>query len=332
MDKAQRIDVRRLISYSVITSIVLLTIVAVFMSLSDIRYVLKAAQSVHMIAVAAALALTTVPLTALRLYVALRDLGERDIKLKDLMKVSAAQSYASLVVPGFYIGGEMVTISYLVVKNVSFRRAVDVVTLRYVTEVITISVIGMSAIALLAPSLFPVFVLLAAYLTSYLVLYLFVIRGAFGHLISKVVHGVIRRSGFVRKIISSIGLNIMVDLDISPLRLSRLSHLVMFLASLAQVLLHGLAFKIVLDLLNVNASLIEATMMFISYTALVFVSPLPCYAGIGELANYYILSALGLSGVYLIFNALIRIVLNVIPILALAYPSIRFIKREILRA
>ncbi len=57
----------------------------------------------------------------------------------ELIKIAAAQTFTSLLIPGFYIGGEAVSIAYLTLKGLPTTRATEGIVLRYTVDTITLT-------------------------------------------------------------------------------------------------------------------------------------------------------------------------------------------------
>jgi len=67
--------------------------------------------------------------------------------------------------------------------------------------------------------------------------------------------------------------------------------------------------------LGVHISLIMGVLITSSYVVLTYISILPGSAGIGELANLYILDILGLGDYYLAYDIWFRVITYMVPLI-----------------
>ena len=330
MFRIQTLSLRKLITYTITTTLAILTICTTFLSLTKFQPILNSS-NIFDIIIATLLSLLVIPLTVIRLYFLIRDCGI-NMSIKDLVKVSTAQTYASLVIPGFYVGGEMITIAYLIKNGLDFKRSVEIITLRYVIDTLTLCLITILLIFVLNVPILIVLILSGIYFTIYTFLYLLVTKGIFGKFMSKLVGKVISKSKLISRILEGTGFSITLFLNFEerPLKLSLKTHVILFLASFLQIFTLGLAVLFICYSIGLNIDLNRAILIQAAYTILTFVSIFPCALGLGELANFYTLLTLGLERMYMSFNAIFRLAIHVLPISILAYPSSKFINKEIL--
>ncbi len=79
---------------------------------------------------------------------------------------------------------------------------------------------------------------------------------------------------------------------------------------------------------GVHINVLTGILISSSYIVLTYISILPGSAGIGELANLYILNSLGLGNYYLMYDVWFRVVTYIVPLIILM-PAFLSISRKL---
>ncbi|MCG2863304.1 MAG: flippase-like domain-containing protein [Vulcanisaeta sp.] len=240
-----------------------------------------------------------------------RGIGFR-VGTRELIKVAAAQTFASLLMPGFYIGGEAVSIAYLTSRGLPTTRATEGIVLRYTVDTVTLTLIVL-LLYLTRVATIPYIALLitSALFIAYTVLLMSILSARLGRYIE----------GFLKVISSrtSLASNFIVinrD-DTYGVKLTLLDYTIIFALSIAQWVLSGLNILLIFYAFGVHISLLTGILINSLYVVLTYVSILPGSAGIGELANLYILDNLGLGNYYLAYDIWFRVVTYMAPLIML---------------
>ncbi|MFP3216525.1 MAG: lysylphosphatidylglycerol synthase transmembrane domain-containing protein [Vulcanisaeta sp.] len=240
-----------------------------------------------------------------------RGIGFR-VGTRELIKVAAAQTFASLLMPGFYIGGEAVSIAYLTSRGLPTTRATEGIVLRYTVDTVTLTLIVL-LLYLTRVATIPYIALLitSALFIAYTVLLMSILSARLGRYIE----------GFLKVISSrtSLASNFIVinrD-DTYGVKLTLLDYTIIFALSIAQWVLSGLNILLIFYAFGVRISLLTGILINSLYVVLTYVSILPGSAGIGELANLYILDNLGLGNYYLAYDIWFRVVTYMAPLIML---------------
>ncbi|MCG2870032.1 MAG: flippase-like domain-containing protein [Vulcanisaeta sp.] len=256
--------------------------------------------------------ITQLALVGVRLSVIFnRGIGFR-VGTRELIKVAAAQTFASLLMPGFYIGGEAVSIAYLTSRGLPTTRATEGIVLRYTVDTVTLTLIVL-LLYLTRVATIPYIALLitSALFIAYTVLLMSILSARLGRYIE----------GFLKVISSrtSLASNFIVinrD-DTYGVKLTLLDYTIIFALSIAQWVLSGLNILLIFYAFGVHISLLTGILINSLYVVLTYVSILPGSAGIGELANLYILDNLGLGNYYLAYDIWFRVVTYMAPLIML---------------
>jgi uncharacterized protein (TIRG00374 family) len=256
--------------------------------------------------------ITQLVLVGVRLSVIFnRGIGFR-VGTRELIKVAAAQTFASLLMPGFYIGGEAVSIAYLTSRGLPTTRATEGIVLRYTVDTVTLTLIVL-LLYLTRVATIPYIALLitSALFIAYTVLLMSILSARLGRYIE----------GFLKVISSrtSLASNFIVinrD-DTYGVKLTLLDYTIIFALSIAQWVLSGLNILLIFYAFGVHISLLTGILINSLYVVLTYVSILPGSAGIGELANLYILDNLGLGNYYLAYDIWFRVVTYMAPLIML---------------
>ena len=240
-----------------------------------------------------------------------RGIGFR-VGTRELIKVAAAQTFASLLIPGFYIGGEAVSIAYLTSRGLPTARATEGIVLRYTVDTVTLTLIVL-LLYLTRVATIPYIALLitSALFIAYTVLLMSILSARLGRYIE----------GFLRVISSRTSLAssfIVINRDDTyGVKLTLLDYTIIFALSIAQWVLSGLNILLIFYAFGVHISLLTGILINSLYVVLTYVSILPGSAGIGELANLYILDNLGLGNYYLAYDIWFRVVTYMAPLIML---------------
>ncbi len=256
--------------------------------------------------------ITQLSLIGIRLSIIFnRGMGYK-IRPMELIKVVAAQTFASLLVPGFYIGGEAVSIAYLTFKGLPTTRATEGITFRYTIDTITLTSLVL-ILYLFSLVIIPYIALIMALilLMAYAILFITIVSARLGKYIEYMFRFINSRIKIIRNFI------LMNESEIYGLKLSLVDYFVLFLVSIIQWLLSGLNVMLIFYAFGVHISIITGVLISSSYTILTYISVLPGSAGIGELANLYILSSLRLSNYYLAYDIWFRVITYIVPLIIL---------------
>jgi uncharacterized protein (TIRG00374 family) len=240
-----------------------------------------------------------------------RGIGFR-VGTRELIKVAAAQTFASLLMPGFYIGGEAVSIAYLTSRGLPTTRATEGIVLRYTVDTVTLTLIVL-LLYLTRVATIPYIALLitSALFIAYTVLLMSILSARLGRYIE----------GFLKVISSRTSLAssfIVINRDNTyGVKLTLLDYTIIFALSIAQWVLSGLNILLIFYAFGVHISLLTGILINSLYVVLTYVSILPGSAGIGELANLYILDNLGLGNYYLAYDIWFRVVTYIAPLIML---------------
>ncbi|MFB6470996.1 MAG: YbhN family protein [Vulcanisaeta sp. AZ3] len=240
-----------------------------------------------------------------------KGVGHR-ISTPELIKIAAAQTFASLLVPGFYIGGEAVSIAYLTSNGLPTTRATEGITLRYAIDTITLASMAL-LLYLLNLVVIPYIALVIAsvLLIAYAVLFITIVSARLGRYIEGFLRFLSSRINFMNRLI------VINENEAYGIKLSLKDYFILFLLSVLQWVLTGLNVTLILNALGINANLLTGIVISISYVVLTYISVLPGSAGIGELVNLYILDSLGLGNYYLAYDVWFRIITYVAPLIIL---------------
>ncbi|GAB6944404.1 lysylphosphatidylglycerol synthase transmembrane domain-containing protein [Vulcanisaeta sp. JCM 14467] len=267
--------------------------------------------------------LAQLSLVGLRLSIIFdRGMGYR-VGTGELIKIAAAQTFTSLLVPGFYIGGEAVSIAYLTFKGLPTTRATEGIVLRYTVDTITLTSIVL-VLYLLSLVAVPYIALIMALilLLAYVVLFIAIVSARLGRYIEKVFR-------FISSKISIASNFILINEgEVYGIKLTVIDYLALFLASIIQWVLSGLNVVMIFYALGIHISLVSGILISSSYIILTYISVLPGSAGIGELANLYILNSLGLGSYYLAYDVWFRVITYVVPLIILM-PAFLSISRKL---
>ncbi|WP_054853656.1 lysylphosphatidylglycerol synthase transmembrane domain-containing protein [Vulcanisaeta distributa] len=234
------------------------------------------------------------------------------INTADLIKVVAAQVYMSLLIPGFYIGGEVITITYLTYKGLPTARVTEGIVLRYTVDTITLTLmILIFYLFSLTTVPFIAFVMAVVLFVVYMVLFISIVSARLGRYIERMFRFISSRVNIARNFI------VANENETYGVSFTAIDYLVLFILSATQWLLSGLNVTLIFYALGVNTNFIIGVLIMLSYTVLTYISLLPGSAGIGELANLYILNNLGLSNYYLAYDVWFRIITYIIPLIIL---------------
>ncbi len=242
----------------------------------------------------------------------------------ELIKIAAAQTFTSLLIPGFYIGGEAVSIAYLTFKGgLPTTRATEGIVLRYTIDTITLtSIVLMLYLFSLAAVPYVALIMALILLLAYVVLFIAIVSARLG----RYIEGLFRFINSRIKIASSF---ILINADeVYGLKLSLIDYLVIFLASIIQWVLSGLNVVMIFYAFGVHINVLTGILISSSYIVLTYISILPGSAGIGELANLYILNSLGLGNYYLMYDVWFRVVTYIVPLIILM-PAFLSISRKL---
>ncbi|MGC9179613.1 MAG: lysylphosphatidylglycerol synthase transmembrane domain-containing protein [Vulcanisaeta sp.] len=245
------------------------------------------------------------------------------IETTELIKIAAAQTFTSLLIPGFYIGGEAVSIAYLTYKGLPTTRATEGVVLRYTIDTITLTSIIL-VLYLFNLVTVPIIALIVALilLIAYTVLFITIVNARLGGYIERIFRYISLRIKFVGNFIL-INQNETYGLKFTPLE-----NLALFIISITQWFLSGLNVMLIFYAFGVHIGLITGILISSSYVILTYVSVLPGSAGIGELANLYVLNSLGLGNYYLIYDVWFRAITYIVPLIILM-PAFLSISRKL---
>jgi hypothetical protein len=252
--------------------------------------------------------LLQVVLVGVRLYVILnRGLGY-GLSMRELVEVSVAQTFASLIVPGFYVGGEAVSLAYLTSRGIPTSRATEGIVLRYTVDSIVVTMIVVSTAVLRVPVPPLALGFSIAIFLGYLVLFIAIVNAGFG----RYMDGVLR---WVSVRFRALGRYMVLDPESRRMRLGVAEYSLIFTLSLAQwASAAGCTYYIFLSL-DAPIGFGEALMVVSAYVVLTYVSLLPGSAGIGELANLYILNNLALGEYYLGYVIWFRVLTYLVPLI-----------------
>ncbi|MFP3304760.1 MAG: lysylphosphatidylglycerol synthase transmembrane domain-containing protein [Vulcanisaeta sp.] len=238
-----------------------------------------------------------------------RGIGYR-IGVLELIKIAAAQTFASLLVPGFYVGGEAVSIAYLTNRGLPTTRATEGIVLRYTVDTITLTLIVL-LLYLLGIVVVPYIALImaGAFLVVYAVLFISIVSARLGRYIEGFLRFIGSRISFVNNLI------VINEGEVYGVNLTLLDYVLLFALSVVQWVLSGLNVELIFYALGVRISLIMGVLITSSYVVLTYISILPGSAGIGELANLYILDILGLGDYYLAYDIWFRVITYMVPLI-----------------
>ncbi len=251
-----------------------------------------------------------------------RGMGYR-VGVRELIKIAAAQTFTSLLMPGFYIGGEAVSIAYLTFRGLPTTRATEGIVLRYTVDTMTLTSIVL-VLYLLGIAVAPYIALIMALvlLLAYTMLFITIVSARLG----RYIEGMLR---FISSRVNLAGSFIMINEgDVYGIKLAAIDYLVLFLTSIIQWVLSGLNVMLIFYALGAHINLITGILISSSYIILTYISILPGSAGIGELANLYILSSLGLGSYYLAYDIWFRVITYVVPLIMLM-PAFLSVSREL---
>ena len=267
--------------------------------------------------------LTQLSLIGLRLSIIFnRGMGYR-VGTRELIEIAAAQTFTSLLVPGFYIGGEAISIAYLTFKGLPTTRATEGIVLRYTVDTITLTSIVLM-LYLLSLVVVPYIALIMALilLLAYTVLFIAIVSARLGRYIERVFRFISSKINIASSFI------LINEGEVYGIKLSIIDYLALFLISIIQWVLSGLNVVMIFYAFGVHINLITGILISSSYIILTYISVLPGSAGIGELANLYILNSLGLGSYYLIYDVWFRVITYVVPLIILM-PAFLSISRKL---
>ncbi|WP_054841865.1 flippase-like domain-containing protein [Vulcanisaeta distributa] len=242
----------------------------------------------------------------------------------ELIKIAAAQTFTSLLVPGFYIGGEAISIAYLTFKGLPTTRATEGIVLRYTVDTITLTSI-IIILYLLSLVVVPYIALIMALilLIAYVVLFIAIVSARLGKYIERLFRFINSRVNFASNFI------LINEGEVYGLKLSLIDYLVIFIISIIQWILSGLNVMLIFYAFGVRIGMLTGILISSSYIVLTYVSILPGSAGIGgELANLYVLNSLGLGNYYLVYDVWFRVITYIIPLIILM-PAFLSISRKL---
>lgn len=225
--------------------------------------------------------------------------------------------------PGFYIGGEAISIAYLTSKGLPTTRATEGIVLRYTVDTITLTSIIL-ILYLLSLVLVPYIALIMALilLIAYVVLFIAIVSARLGKYIERLFRFINSRVNFASNFI------LINEDEVYGLKLSLIDYLVIFLISIIQWVLSGLNVMLIFYAFGVHISMLTGILISSSYIVLTYISVLPGSAGIGELANLYVLNSLGLGNYYLMYDVWFRVITYIIPLIILM-PAFLSISRKL---
>lgn len=240
-----------------------------------------------------------------------RGIGFR-VGTRELIKVAAAQTFASLLMPGFYIGGEAVSIAYLTSRGLPTTRATEGIVLRYTVDTVTLTLIVL-LLYLTRVATIPYIALLitSALFIAYTVLLMSILSARLGRYIEGFLKVISSRTSLASRFI------VINRDDTYGVKLTLLDYTIIFALSIAQWVLSGLNILLIFYAFGVHISLLTGILINSLYVVLTYVSILPGSAGIGELANLYILDNLGLGNYYLAYDIWFRVVTYMAPLIML---------------
>ncbi|OYT25463.1 MAG: hypothetical protein B6V02_03665 [Thermoprotei archaeon ex4572_64] len=241
------------------------------------------------------------------------------LKFVEVLELLFAQTFASLITPGLYTGGEVITLSYLVLnKNLNVHYVVRALIIKYSIDTLTLMIITI-ALTLLLNMVIPILFILVVPYIGVSILFL---SNTFSKFLSKLLSRVSSRSLKLRSFLKSRGVSINFNQDIAIPRSTYLKTLLnITVISITHWLVYGIFFLLSLNTVGFTQSYAHGLLFACMYTVLTTVPITPGSAGIGEVINYYIASMIGIRDMYLVFNTIFRLYTYFIP---LALSSIFF--------
>ena len=267
--------------------------------------------------------LTQLSLIGLRLSIIFsRGMGYR-IGTGELIKIAAAQTFTSLLVPGFYIGGEAISIAYLTFRGLPTTRATEGIVLRYTIDTITLTSIVLILYSL-SLVVVPYIALIMALilLLAYAVLFIAIVSARLGKYIERMFRLINSRINLASNFI------LINEGEVYGTKLTIIDYLALFSASIIQWILSGLNIMMIFYAFGIHINLVSGILISSSYIILTYISVLPGSAGIGELANLYILNSLGLGSYYLAYDVWFRVITYVVPLIILM-PAFLSVSRKL---
>lgn len=286
----------------------ILAVILVFLNLRIISTAEEYPVKPLYLIIAELLFLLQVVLVGLRLFIILSRGFGYGLSIRELIEVSVAQTFASLIIPGFYIGGEAVSIAYLTRRGIPTSRATESVVLRYTVDSIVVAAIAITIAIFRAPVPYIALGFSTAILISYITLFMVIIGARLGNYLE----GLLRWASAKFKALSRF---IIFDSESRRIMLGVPDYVALFTLSLLQWILAAASTHYILLSLGATPSFIESLIIVSSYVALTYISLLPGSAGIGELANLYILNNLGLGEYYLGYVIWFRVITYVVPLM-----------------
>ncbi|WP_054856815.1 lysylphosphatidylglycerol synthase domain-containing protein [Vulcanisaeta sp. JCM 16159] len=157
------------------------------------------------------------------------------INTADLIKVVAAQVYMSLLIPGFYIGGEVITITYLTYKGLPTARVTEGIVLRYTVDTITLTLmILIFYLFSLTTVPFIAFVMAVILFMVYMILFISIVSARLGRYIERMFRFISSRVNIARNFI------VVNENETYGVSFTVIDYLVLFILSATQWLLSGL--------------------------------------------------------------------------------------------
>ncbi len=311
---------RKAVLYILSSVIAIITSVIVITQITHVRLDLIRPKEPLYIVIAQACFFGQVLGIALEVHVLLRKaLGIR-ISPKDVIKVVFAQTYMALLVPFLYVGSEVISVVYLSSRGYPTRRIIEGISMRYAIDTIVISMMAL----ILASHLLPVISIIAIIaLISSAVLLAMILNAKFGNFMVYVIEKMRQKMPFLNRLLGPLEIGHAGDMKLHYVMLA-------FPISALQWLIYGLIPTSILRGLGVKDQLTNGLLIASSYVMLTLISILPGSAGIGELANFYVLSSLGLSWAYTTYTVLFRIITYVVPLACLSAFFIKIVD-ELLR-
>ncbi|WP_069807835.1 lysylphosphatidylglycerol synthase transmembrane domain-containing protein [Vulcanisaeta thermophila] len=250
-----------------------------------------------------------------------RGMGYR-VGIGELFQLAMAQTFASLIVPGFYIGGEAISITYLTQRGLPTTRATEGILMRYTLDTLVVSATTITLLLTLYPGKFVITLIVALVLfIAYLVLLLSIISMRLGQLIERIMRWLTGKFASLRKYI------VLTENEVYGMKFAHRDLAALILLTVIQWFLSGLTVTLIFKSLGVNVGFITGLLVSASYVVLTYVSILPGSAGIGELANLYLLSVLGLSTYFVSYDVWFRVVTYIAPLILLLPQFLHFTRR-----
>ncbi len=242
------------------------------------------------------------------------------LKFVEVLELLFAQTFTSLITPGLYTGGEVITLSYLVLnKNLNIHYVIRALIIKYSVDTLTLMIMTI-ILTVLLNVVIPILIMLVIPYVGVSILFL---SDTFNKFLSKFLSKMGSKFSKLQSFLKSRGVSFNLNQDII---ISRNAYLKMILnitvISIVHWLVYGVFFLLSLDTIGFTQSYVYSLLFACMYTVLTTIPITPGSAGIGEIINYYIAGMIGIRDMYLVFNTVFRLYTYFIP---LALSSIFFI-------